>query len=50
MPHMELALELTVTSELHKDHLIQQEPDEVEGLRDMAGIVASVGHFERKST
>lgn len=42
---MKLALELPVASELDKDHLIQQEADKVEGLRDMSSVVASVGHL-----
>lgn len=41
---MQLSLEFSVSSKLHKDDLVEQEPDEVEGLRHMVGFFTDVGH------
>lgn len=37
-------LELSVAPELDEDDLVEQEADEIEGLRDVGGLVSGVGH------
>lgn len=40
-------LELAVAPELDEDDLVEQQADQVEGLRDVGGLVSSVGHDGR---
>lgn len=42
--YVESALELTVAPELDEDDLVEQEADQIEGLRDVGGLVSGVGH------
>lgn len=42
--YMEAPLELSVPSELHAHHLVQQQAHEVEGLRHRAALVPGFGH------
>jgi len=43
--YVKLALELPVAPELDKNHLVEQQPDEVEGLGDVAGFFSTgIGH------
>jgi hypothetical protein len=41
---MEAPLELSVPSELHAHHLVQQQAHKVEGLRYGAALVPGFGH------
>lgn len=45
--YVESALELAVAPELDEDDLVEQEADQVEGLRDVGGLVSGVGHDGR---
>lgn len=42
--YVESPLELSVAPELDEDDLVEQEADEIEGLRDVGGLVSGVGH------
>lgn len=42
--YMEAPLELSIPSELHAHHLVQQQAHEVEGLRHRAALVPGFGH------
>jgi hypothetical protein len=42
--YVESTLELAVAPELDEDDLVEQEADQVERLRDVGGLVSSVGH------
>lgn len=42
--YVESPLELAVAPELDEDDLIKQEADQIEGLRDVGGLVSGVGH------
>ena len=43
---MKAALELSVPSELHANHFIEQQAHKVEGLRHRAAFVSDFGHGE----
>lgn len=43
--HVQLSLELPVASQLHKNDLVEQQSDEVEGLGDVAGLVGGICHL-----
>lgn len=45
--YVESSLELAVASQLDEDDLVEQETDQVEGLRDVGGLVSGVGHGGR---
>lgn len=45
--YVESPLELAVAPELDEDDLVEQEADQVEGLRDVGGLVSGVGHDGR---
>lgn len=42
--YVESPLELAVAPELDEDDLVKQEADQIEGLRDVGGLVSGVGH------
>lgn len=42
--YVESPLELSVAPELDEDDLVEQEADQIEGLRDVGGLVSGVGH------
>lgn len=42
--YVESPLELAVAPELDEDDLVEQEADQIEGLRDVGGLVSGVGH------
>lgn len=41
---MKLALELSVTTQLDENHLVEQQPHEVEWLGHVAGLLPNIGH------
>lgn len=43
--YMKLALELSVSPQLDKDDLVEEQPHEIEGLGDVPGVLTRVGHF-----
>lgn len=47
--YVEPPLELAVAPKLDEDDLIEQEADQIEGLRDVGGLVSGVGHDGRWS-
>ena len=42
--YVESSLELAIAPELDEDDLVEQEADQIERLRDVGGLVSSVGH------
>lgn len=42
--YVQSPLELAVAPELDEDDLVEQEADQIEGLRDVGGLVSGVGH------
>lgn len=44
--YVEPTFELTVSPQLHKHNLVEQQADEIEGLRNGRRLLCNIGHFE----